>query len=106
MSTVISTGDLDIESYLNQEKTLLVDFWAPNCAPCRMLEPNLASIADSFSPRVQVLKVNVNENPRTSARFQVRSLPTLIFIKDGKVRSQLIGAVNQKKIEAVLQDIV
>jgi len=106
MSNLLDAGDLDIENYLHQHKALLLDFWAPNCAPCRLLESNLVSIADTFSNRVQVLKVNVNENPRTSARFQVRSLPTLVFIKEGRVKTQLIGAVNQKKIEAVLQDIV
>jgi thioredoxin 1 len=81
---------------------VLVDFWAEWCGPCHMLTPVLAQIATERAGKLKVVKVNADENQRTSARFGVRSLPTLILFKDGKPVAQIVGAVPKSRIEAVL----
>ena len=105
MGEIISANDGDFESYIQTGRTVIVDFWAPTCMPCRLMEPGLEKIAASHQESVKVLKVNVNENPKTSSRFFVRTLPTLLFIKDGKVRTQIVGAVNPNQIEKALSEV-
>ncbi len=105
MGEIISANDGNFESHIQSAETIIVDFWAPSCMPCRLMEPGLERIAASQQERVKVLKVNVNENPKTSARFFVRTLPTLLFIKDGKVRTQIVGAVNPTQIEKTLSEV-
>jgi len=76
----------------------LVEFSSPTCAPCRKIEPLLEKLADEFAGKVSFLKVNVNECPITTARFHIRSVPTLLFIRDGNVEAQLVGAVAPQAI--------
>jgi thioredoxin len=105
MSEIISANDGNFESFIQGHPLVIVDFWAPTCMPCRLMEPGLEKIAASHSEKVRVLKVNVNENPKTSSRFFVRTLPTLLFIKDGQVRTQIVGAVNPVQIEKTLNEV-
>ena len=81
---------------------VLVDCWAPWCGPCRMIAPVLDQLAAESSGRYKIVKLNVDENPRTSAQFQVRSIPTLLIFKHGKVVDQIIGAVPKQTIAARL----
>ena len=81
---------------------VLVDFWAEWCGPCHMLSPILAQVAAERTGKLKVVKVNADENQRTSARFGVRGLPTMLLFKDGKPVAQIVGAVPKSKIEAVL----
>jgi thioredoxin 1 len=80
----------------------IVDFSATWCAPCRLIEPILDDIAASRSGEVKVTKIDTDENVRTSARFQVRSAPTLLFFKDGRLVDRIVGAVPRSRIEATL----
>lgn len=105
MGEIIIANDGNFENIINTSSTIIVDFWAPTCMPCRLMEPGLEKIAADHQENVKVLKVNVNENPQTSSRFFVRSLPTLLFIKDGKVKTQIIGAVNSHQIEKTLSEV-
>jgi thioredoxin 1 len=105
MGEIIAANDGNFESHIQTGQTVIVDFWAPTCMPCRLMEPGLEKIAASHQESVKVLKVNVNENPKTSSRFFVRTLPTLLFIKDGQVRTQIIGAVNPNQIEKTLSEV-
>lgn len=90
-----------------KEGVVIVDFWAPWCAPCRMLAPILEELENDFGEKVKIGKVNVDENQELAAAFQIRSIPTIVFIKDGQVIDGFIGAAPKqvfiKKIEEILE---
>jgi len=81
----------------------VVDFWATWCGPCRMIAPILDQLADEYDGRVKVAKVDVDSNIQTATRFNVRSIPMLLFFKNGKVVDQIVGAVPRAVIEGKLQ---
>jgi thioredoxin 1 len=85
------------------EGPVLVDFWAEWCPPCRMIAPSIDALATSYSGRVKVGKLNVDENPDVALAFGVRSIPTLLVFKNGKVADQQIGAVPQPRIAEMLE---
>jgi thioredoxin 1 len=69
----------------------VVDFWAEWCGPCRLLGPTIEKIADDYAGKIKVFKMNVDENQNTPAKFQVRGIPTVIFLKGGKLVDQMVG---------------
>jgi len=105
MAEIISANDMNFEGFIKNNRMIIVDFWAPTCMPCRLMEPGLEKIAASHQESVKVLKVNVNDCPKTSSRFFVHTLPTLLFIKDGQVKTQIVGAVNPNQIEKTLIEV-
>ena len=78
---------------LSGDSPVVVDFWAEWCGPCKMIAPVLDELAGEYAGRVKVMSLNVDENPSTSAKYGVRSIPTLLFFKGGRVVDQVIGAV-------------
>lgn len=84
---------------------VLVEFSSPTCAPCRLIEPVLERMADEFKGKVQFLKVNVNDSPQTTARFRIRSVPTMLFMRNGSVTDQLVGAVSPQTIQEKLRNL-
>lgn len=100
MSHAVTVTDADFESVVEQNTGLtVVDFWATWCAPCRMIAPVLEQLAEEYAGKARVAKLDVDTNVRTASRFQVRSIPTLLFFKDGKVVDQVIGAVPKPQLE-------
>ena len=81
----------------------MVDFWAEWCGPCRLIAPFVEQIADEYSGRVTVGKLDVDSNQRTAAQFNVRSIPTILFFKDGQVVDQVIGAVPKQALDLKIQ---
>jgi len=88
---------------LKSDKPVLVDFWAEWCGPCRMMAPALEAVADQYADRVKVGKLNVDESPSVTARFQIRGIPTLLVFKGGEVREQSVGATSKDALVKMLE---
>ena len=89
---VFTATDANFETeVMKNQGVSLVDFWAEWCGPCRALSPTLDALADQYAGKVKVFKLNVDENPNTAMKFTVRSIPTILVVKDGKVVDQLMG---------------
>jgi len=95
----VGDGDFDQE-VVNSDIPAIVDFWAPWCGPCRALGPMVEDLAAEYKGRVKVTKLNIDESPRTAEKYGVRSIPTLMLFKDGKLLDTLIGLVPKDKLEA------
>ena len=82
----------------------MVDFWAVWCGPCRVVAPSVEHLAEQYAGQVRVGKLDVDNNPRTAAQFNVRSIPTILFFRDGKVVDSVIGAVPKAALERKVQE--
>jgi thioredoxin 1 len=83
---------------LQAEELVIVDFWAPWCAPCRMIAPILEQISEEYAGRVKVVKMNTDENQSTAMNYRISSIPSLLFFRNGEVVDQVIGAVPKRML--------
>jgi thioredoxin len=88
------------ETLATTEGLLLVDFWAPWCGPCRAIAPVLDGLVADSGGKVQLAKVNVDEEPGLAGRYEIRSIPTILFVKDGRIVDRVVGAVPRATLEA------
>ena len=94
----VSDADFEAE-VLKSAQPVVVDFWAEWCGPCRMIAPALEEIAGTLNGKVKIVKLNVDENPQTAAKYGIQSIPTLMIFKNGQMASRQIGAAPKQKLE-------
>jgi thioredoxin 1 len=100
---VMNIGDADFKKQvLESEQPVLVDFWATWCAPCRAIAPAVEELATQYKGKVKVAKVNIDDNQDTPQQYGIRSIPTLLVFKGGKVVEQIVGAVPKSRLEAAI----
>ncbi|HEX8060902.1 MAG TPA: thioredoxin [Cyclobacteriaceae bacterium] len=104
MGKTLILTDANFEETINSDKPVLVDFWAEWCGPCKMIGPAVEELANDYDGKAVVAKLNVDENPQTTAKFGVRSIPTLLVFRKGQVVDKQVGAVPKsilaQKLEA------
>jgi thioredoxin 1 len=101
---IVHISDASFEAdVLKAGRPVLIDFWAEWCGPCKAIAPMLGEIAEEYRDKVTIVKLNVDENPKTSQRFNVRSIPTLILFKNGQVEGQKVGAPRKSDLVAFLE---
>ncbi|HEV8132890.1 MAG TPA: thioredoxin [Acidobacteriota bacterium] len=100
---ILDVTDTSFEQeVLKSDKPVLVDFWAAWCAPCRMLAPTVEAVAEQYQGRAKITKLNVDENNATSARYNIKGIPTLLLFKDGVIKEQIVGATSKENIAKMI----
>jgi thioredoxin 2 len=102
LAWVVDANESTFEVEAKAAPTVVVDLWAPRCGPCRFVSPILEELAAENAGRLKVVKVNVDENPALSARFDARSIPTLVVLRDGRVVDRVVGALPKPQLAARL----
>ncbi len=90
------------EEVLKSDKPVILDYWAEWCGPCRMIAPILDEIADEYSERITVAKINIDDNQETPQKYAVRGIPTLMIFKEGEVAATKVGAVSKSQLSAFI----
>jgi len=106
LSTIEFTDENFKNEVLSSDKPVLVDFWAQWCGPCKMLTPIIDELADDFKATAKIGKVNVDENPTVASDYGIRSIPCLLFFKNGQVEKQIVGSVPKTELEEILKALI
>ena len=105
MSDILQVTDAEFDQQVvASDKPVVLDFWAPWCGPCRMMEPVLKELADEYEDKIVIGKLNVDDNPATATKFDVLSIPTLLVFSNGEVAKKLVGAMPKKKLVEELSE--
>ena len=100
---ILNVTDADFEKeVLQSQLPVLLDFWAPWCAPCKMIAPILESIAPEYQGKLKIVKINVEENSQTPVKFGIRQIPTLLIIKNGEAAATKVGTLSKGQLEAFI----
>ena len=102
MAEITITNENFESEVMQSQMSVLVDFWASWCGPCKMLAPTVAQIADEYEGRVKVGKVNVDEQPDLAGRYGIASIPTLMLFENGQVKNTSVGFMPKEQIEEML----
>ncbi len=104
-SVSISESNFD-QVVLKADKPVLVDLWAPWCRPCLMVAPILDELSDEYDGKISFVKVDVDQNPKTAARYSIMSIPTLLIFKNGKPVSQIVGLRPKEELKQNLDAVL
>ena len=105
--TSIAVSDDSFEAdVLNADGAILVDFWAEWCGPCKMISPALEEIAKEMDGRVQIAKMNIDDNPMTPQKYGVRGIPTLMLFRDGQVAATKVGALAKRQLQDWVESVL
>ena len=103
MSVIAINSEADFDQkVLEAGLPVLIDFWAPWCGPCKMVAPEVEAVAEAYSGRAVVCKVNVDEQPEIANRFEIKSIPTLVIVANGKETNRVVGYRPRKDLSAML----
>ena len=102
MSTISLTKENFEQEVTKQTETVLIDFWASWCGPCRMLSPIIDQVAKEVGPEIKVCKVNIDEQPELATQFNVMSVPTLVVMKNGEAIHKSVGVIPKSEVLAML----
>lgn len=102
LAWLVPADDTTIDGALDTKPLVVLDLWAPWCGPCRMVAPVLEQLSRDYAGRIKVVKVNVDDSPRTAARFDASSIPTLVLLNRGKVVERVIGAQPKPALAAAI----
>lgn len=107
MATLLEITETNFEAEVEKSKLpVLIDFWAVWCGPCKIIAPVVEELALEYTSKFKVAKCNVDENQALAAKFGIRSIPTLLIFKEGKITQQIIGAVPKQTIKAKIDEVL
>ena len=107
MGNVLEISDQTFDQeVINSATPVLIDFWAPWCGPCKAIAPVVEEVAGTYAGRLKVVKMNVDDNPRTPSQYGVRGIPNLILFKGGQVQEQIAGAVPKAHLVKAIDRVV
>lgn len=107
MAGIVEVSDATFDNeVLKSTQPVLVDFWAAWCGPCRAVSPIVEQVATSYEGKLKVMKMDVDQNNQTPARYGVRGIPSLLFFKDGKIADQIVGYVPKEAIDATVTKVL
>ena len=94
------------QKIIKSKQTALVDMWAPWCGPCRIVAPVVDKLSQKYDGKCKFYKMNIDENPKTAAKYRVMSIPTLLFFKNGEVVNTVVGAVPERTLSPKVEEIL
>ena len=107
MAEIVDVTDQTFEAeVLNSDTPVIIDFWAEWCAPCRAIAPIVKDLADEYGDRVKIVKMNIDENPSSPAKYEVRAIPTVLAFRNGEVVEMLQGARPKGAFEEMVQKLL
>lgn len=105
MSATVDVTDGNFEEeVLSSDKPVLVDYWAEWCGPCKMTAPILDEVADEYTDKLKVAKLNIDDNPNTPPKYGVRGIPTLMLFKEGQVEATKVGALSKAQLQSFIDE--
>ncbi|MFQ5543496.1 MAG: thioredoxin [Nitrospiria bacterium] len=105
-NTIDVTSQSWDQEVINASGAVMVDFWASWCGPCKMIAPAIEELAEEYSGRLKVCKLNTDESPDISSRYQIMGIPSLLFFKDGKTIDKIVGAASKKQFKEKIDSIL